>query len=206
MKKQLLSAVMLGTLGLVGCGGDTTTPGTTDTGPKYNTADKISTYLEGKTLTMTGDNIPSFPNGYDEDINYGSATQCYQSVTMKVAGGIYNVTSVLGTLRDAASIGAKGTCDHATKANELNFSSTAVLIENVKEDGSCFDVTYTYTGFKQVGRGQITQDGQTLKLELFFENQATGIRCADGAVGAPTVIKGGTAFTGNAVQVYTISQ
>jgi hypothetical protein len=206
MKKQLFSAVMLCTLGLVGCGDDQTGTPNTDTGPKYNTADKINTYLEGKTLTMTGANIPSHPNGYNEDVNYGSATQCYQSTTMQVAAGVYNVTSVLGTLRDAPQPGNTGTCDHDTKSTELKFSTTAVLIENVAADGSCFDVTYTYTGFKQAGRGQISQDGQTVKLELFFESQATGNRCANGAVGAATVTLNGQAFTGNAVQVYTVSQ
>lgn len=211
MKKQLLSAVMLCTLGVVGCGDNTNnnTDGGTDGGTeaKFNTADKINTFLEGKTLTMTGANIPSHPNGYDEDVNYGSATQCYQSVSMQVAAGTYNVTSVLGTLRDASQPGTRGTCDHDTKSATLNFSTTAVLIENVAADGSCFDVTYTYTGFKQVGRGKITQDGSTVLLELFFEPQATGHRCADGAVGAPgTVTLNGKPFTGNAVQVYTVSQ
>jgi hypothetical protein len=206
MKKQLLSAVMLCTMGLMGCGDDQTGTPNTETGPKYNTADKINTFLEGKTLTMTGANIPSHPNGYDEDVNYGSATQCYQSTTMQVAAGVYNVTSVLGTLRDAPQPGNKGTCDHDAKATEFKFSTTAVLIENVAADGSCFDVTYTYTGFKQSGRGQISQDGTTVKLELFFEGQASGHRCADGAVGAPTVTLNKQPFTGNAVQVYTISQ
>jgi hypothetical protein len=211
MKKQLLSAVMLCTLGLVGCDEDNNNNNSdagTDAGTeaKYNTVDKINTYLEGKTLTMSGANIPSHPNGYDEDVNYGSATQCYQSVVMQVAAGTYNVTSTLGTLRDASQTGSRGTCDHETKATELKFSTTAVLIENVAADGSCFDVTYTYTGFKQAGRGQISQDGQTVKLELFFEGQATGNRCANGAVGAATVTLNGAAFTGNAVQVYTVSQ
>ena len=204
MKKQLLAAGMLCTLGLVGCGGSTTTPpGNTDTGPKYNTADKISTYLEGKTLEMSGANIPDYPNGFNEDVNYGSATQCYTSVTMAVAGGNYNVTSNLGTLRDTSTKGVQE-CDHATKSNQTSFTSTNVLIENVRADGTCFDVTFTYTGFKQVGRGQVSQDGKTLKLELFFENQATGSRCADGDVGAQTVTLNKVAFTHNAVQTYTI--
>jgi hypothetical protein len=204
MKKQLLSAVMLCSLGVVGCGDDQTGTPNQDTGPKYNTADKISTYLEGKTLTMSGANIPSHPNGYNEDVNYGSATQCYQSVTMQVAAGTYNVTSVLGTLEGAPQPGNTGTCNHDVKSTELKFSTTAVLIENVAADGSCFDVTYTYTGFKQAGRGQVSQDGQTVKLELFFEGQASGHRCANGAVGSSTVTLNGQPFTGNAVQVYTI--
>lgn len=203
MKKQLLSAVVLCALGVVGCGDETSGP-PTDTGPKYNTADKIATYLEGKTLVMSGDNIPSHPNGYDEDVNYGQATQCYKSVTMAVAGGKYGVTSVLGTLRDAPTVGARGTCDHDNSPGQLSFESTAVLIENVAEDGSCFDVTYTYPSFKQEGRGQVSQDGKTLKVELYFENQATGSRCASGAVAAKTVTLNGASFTGNAVQTYTI--
>lgn len=203
MKKQLLSVVVVGSLGLMACGGSTSGTGTTDTGPKYNTADKISTYLEGKTLTMSGSNIPDYPNGFNEDVNYGAATQCYVDVTMTVGGGNYHVVSDLGTLRDTSTPGVQE-CDHTTKSTQTDFTSTSVLIENVREDGTCFDVTFTYTGFKQVGRGQVSQDGKTVKLELFFENQATGSRCADGDVGAQTVTLNKAPFTHNAVQVYTI--
>ncbi|MCY1073121.1 hypothetical protein [Archangium lansingense] len=202
MKKQLLSAVMLCTLGVAGCDPEPTGPGP-DTGPKYNTADKISTYLEGKTLVMEGANIPSHPNGFSEDINYGAATQCYVKVTMSVAGGNYRVQSDMGTLRSTSTAGVQE-CDHAAKSGATDFTSTGVLIENVAEDGSCFDVTYTYPSFKQVGRGQVSQDGKTLKVELFFENQATGARCSNGGVGATGVTLNGAAFTGNAVQTYAI--
>ena len=196
MKKKLLSAVVLCTLGLVGCGEDTTDPGNEDTGPKYNTADKVKTHLEGKTMVMEGTNIPSHPNGYSEDVNYGSATQCYNKVTMQVAGGNFSVTSTLATVQDTG-------CDHVA-AGELAFTSTAVLVENVKEDGSCFDITVSYNGFGQEGRGQISQDGTTAKLELFFTGQATGHRCADGALRSQSVTLSGTAFTGTAVQTYTL--
>src|SRR5688572_4935687 len=86
MKKKLLSAVVLCALGFVGCGGD-------DGGnqpppvPTFNTADAIRNWVEGKKLVMEGANIPSHPNGYDEDVNYGSATQCYTKVEMNVASG-----------------------------------------------------------------------------------------------------------------------
>ncbi|WP_257459314.1 hypothetical protein [Archangium lipolyticum] len=204
MKKQLLSAVMLCALGLGGCGDDTTpNPGNnTNTGPKYNAADKISTYLEGKTLVMTGNDIPSHPNGYSEDLDLGQGTQCYVLVTMTVAGGDYRVISDLGTLRETSPGVRK--CDRTTKSGQSDFTTQTVLIENVREDGSCFDVTYNFGIFKQLGRGQVSQDGKTLKVELYFENQATGSRCADGDVGAPTVIFNKQPFTGNAVQTYTI--
>jgi hypothetical protein len=204
MKKKLLSAVMLGALGVVGCGDDHDHGGNQDTGPKYNTTDKVNTYLEGKTLTMTGSNIPSHPNGFDENVNFGQATQCYTSVTMRVSNGNYAVTSKMGTLLNASTVGSRGTCDRAAQSGELNFTSTVILVENVKADGSCFDFTATYNGFGQDGRGQISQDGKTLKLEIFFSGQATGHRCSDGAVGANTVRLNGAAFTGNAVQTYTI--
>jgi hypothetical protein len=203
MKKMLMSAVVLCALGTVGCGDDTGN-GPDQTGPKYNTAEKLATFFEGKTMVMQGDNIPSHPNGFSEDLDLGSVSQCYNKVTLSVAGGNYNAVSIRGTLRDTATSGVKD-CDHATAAGEAgNFTSTAVLIENVKEDGSCFDVTYTYLGFKQEGRGVVSQDGKTVKLELFFEGRATGHRCAAGNVGAQTVTHNGTAFTGNAVQTYTV--
>ena len=214
MKKQLLSAVMLCTMALVGCGEETpmspSTPSTptnptpgTDTGPR-NTPAKINAALVGKTLVMKGSDIPSHPNGYDEDVNYGQATQCYQSVTLKVESEqAYRLTSTLGTLRDAPSVGNKGTCDHDAAQTQLEFTSTTVLLENVKADGTCFDVTYTFPGgLVQEGRGQLSDDGKTLKLELYFQSRVTGHRCADGSVGSKTVLLGGAQFSGNAVQTY----
>jgi hypothetical protein len=202
MKKMLMSAVMLCALGAVGCGDDTG-GGPDETGPKYNTPEKLATFFEGKTMVMQGDNIPSHPNGFSEDVDYGPASQCYSKVTLTVAGGNYTAVSIKGTWRDTAS-GAKD-CDHSAPAGEAgNFTSRAVLIENVAADGSCFDVTYTYPGFKQEGRGVVSQDGKTVKMELFFEGAATGHRCAAGTVGARTVKVGGNDFTGNAVQTYVV--
>jgi hypothetical protein len=159
MKKTLLSAVVLCALGFVGCGDEEETNKPPPV-PTFNTADNIGTWVEGKKLAMEGANIPAFPNGYDEDINYGSATQCYTKVEMNVSGGNYAVTSTLGTLRDAPTVGSKGTCDHAAPAgNPLSFTTTAVLIE--PKDATCFNVTFTYPSFKQVGRGSMSADGKT---------------------------------------------
>ncbi len=198
MKKKLLSAVVLCALGFVACGDDTETPNPPAV-PKFDTADNIRNYLEGKKLLMEGSNIPSHPNGYDEDVNYGSATQCYQKVEMVVASNNFQVTSTLGTQE-------QGMCDH-TKAmgTPLTFTSTAVLIENVKADATCFDISITYPSFKQEGRGSLSADGKTLTLEIFFETQASGATCEAGAVGSSTVTLNQEAFTGNAKQVYTVS-
>ena len=172
--------------------------------PSYDTAAKIEAFLEGKTVVMEGADIPAFPNGYDEDVNFGSATQCYKKVTMAIASGNYNVTSELGTLNNAPNQGDKGECDHDTKSNEVSFASTVAKVENVAADGSCYDFTATYTGFAQEGRGCITPDGKKLVLELYFKDQATGHRCADGAVGAATVTLNGNAFSGDSKQIYVI--
>lgn len=203
MKNTLLSALMLGSLCLTACGDDTPdNPQPAE--QKLDSSEHIQTFLEGKTLTMSGANIPSHPNGLDEDMNLDSATQCYQQVLMKVQAGKYQVASDLGTLRDAPNKYDIGTCDHAAKLTTLNFETTSALIENVAADGSCFDVTYTYPGFTQEGRGSFSADRKTLTLELFFAGAATGHRCAAGAVGSATVIQAGKPFTGNAKQVYTI--
>jgi hypothetical protein len=196
MKKTLLTAITLCTLGLAGCGG--TPDGSGNTVGPFNTEARISAYLEGKALRMEGANIPTHPNGISEDRDFGPQSQCYRSVTMTVAGGKYSVVSELGRV-------VNNKCDRTIDNGRAAFDTTAVLLENVKADGSCFDVTYTYVGFKQVGRGQVSQDGKTLRLELFFEGAASGFRCENGAVGASGVIIGNTAFTGNAVQTYTIS-
>lgn len=173
-----------------------------DAGQGFDTAQKINAYLEGKTVTMEGDAIPSHPNGYDENTNFGNATQCYQSVTMTPSNVAWHVVSSLGTLEGAPAAGDTGTCDHDTSSGELAFDSTAILIENVSAD--CFDFTATYVGFAQEGRGKISADGGSLSLEIFFKGQAAGHRCGDGAIGSATVQLNGAAFTGDAVQVYTI--
>jgi hypothetical protein len=205
MKKKLLSAVMLSVLGLVGCGGGEEKP---DPNPeptkKFDTADKIKTHLEGKTLVMEGINIPSHPNGLNEDVNNGSLTQCYEKTYITVTGGNFAVTSTLGTLRDAPTVGSAGRCDPVALGNPLSFTSTAVLIENVQGDGECFDVSVSYPGFKQVGRAKLEDGGNKLSMELFFENQAIGANCAAGGVGAKTIKINNADFPGNSVQVYTV--
>ncbi|QSQ11751.1 hypothetical protein [Myxococcus landrumensis] len=196
MKKKLLSAVMLCTLGLVGCGDD---KDPVVEKPKLNSAANILAFLDGKSMVMTGDNIPSHPNGYSEDIDFAASSQCYQKVTMSVAAGNFKVDSIPGTITD-------GVCNHEQAKNPLTFTSTTVLIENATEDGSCFDVTFTFPGgLVQEGRGGFSADQKKLSLEIFFKNQATGMRCASGAVGAANTVKmADKPFTGNAVQVYAI--
>ncbi|MEZ4307650.1 MAG: hypothetical protein R3F14_06340 [Polyangiaceae bacterium] len=104
-----------------GAGGTGGTGGST--GVVLDSADKINAFLEGTKLTMSGDQIPSHPNGFDENVNFGSATQCYSQVAISVAAGTWNVSSDLGTLNDAPNQGDTGTCDHATVAGNVMFSS-----------------------------------------------------------------------------------
>jgi hypothetical protein len=203
MKKQLLSAVMLCTLGVVGCGEDTTGP-TTDTGPKYNTADKVRTYLEGKTMVMEGNNIPTDPNGINENVLADPITQCYNKVTMRMAAGQLTVSSVRAVVENPQGQFNIGDCNRDNVRDTVEFTSTNVNIENARPDGTCFDITATYVGFAQEGRAKIAQDGKTMELELYFQGFATGHRCADGDVGAKTVKQRGVAFAGNAVQTYVI--
>jgi len=184
--------------GLTACGGDDGAGG--GSGAALDTPAAISAYLEGKTLKMEGASIPSHPNGYDENTNFGNATQCYTSVTMTPTSASWHVVSVLGTLDNAPATGDTGTCNHDAPGTELSFDSTAILIENVTSD--CFDFTATYVGFGQEGRASITE--ASLSLEIFFKGQATGHRCGDGAIGAQTVTLSGMPFTGDAVQQYTI--
>ena len=102
----------------------------------YDTADKINAYLDGKTLTMAGADIPSHPNGFDENVNFGQATQCYNKTVMTPAAQAWHVVSTLGTLNNAPNTGDTGTCDNATAGVEVAFDSTAILVENVS--ATCF--------------------------------------------------------------------
>ncbi|MGA9525883.1 MAG: hypothetical protein WBV82_30770 [Myxococcaceae bacterium] len=200
-----LCAVSLFAGGLMmGCGPDAD-PTPTPPAKKFDTPVKISAFFEGKTLVMEKDNIPTHPNGFLQDLDFGASSQCYHKVTMVAEGGNFAVTSDLGTITGSSGVGTEGSCDRTTKSNTLSFKSKTVLIENVKDDGACFDVTYTYDGFVQEGRASLNADGTLLSLEIFLgAGKATGHRCADGAVGAKTVKFNAADFAGNAIQKYTI--
>lgn len=205
-RRRALAAVAVAAT-LSGCTGeDIYVEGADTSTGRFGSGAKISAYLEGKTLTMTGAAIPSHPNGLDEDVNFGQATQCYHSVSMSMLSGRFRVISELGTLSDAPSSGDHGTCDHDTMAAELMFDSTAVLLENARDNGGCFDFTITFPGFGQEGRGALSEDGATLVLELFFKDNAIGHRCADGNVGDPTIVIAQNPFTGDARQTYTVGE
>jgi hypothetical protein len=195
----------------VGCGdgGSPSNPdagedGERDSGSTFDvdSASDILDYLEGKTLTMEGAAIPSHPFGFDERTNLGANTQCYQRVTLGQSGGNWAFETVHGTLNDAPNVNDTGTCDHTTSSRQLTVVSTALGFENVMS--SCFDVTITFNNFGWEGRGTFSADGRALSLELYFPNQASGHRCANGAVGSATVQVNGTPFTGNAVQAFTV--
>lgn len=182
---------------LVACGGEPIYTGGEGAGGSLSTASKIQSYLDGKSLVMEGDQIPSHPNGYDENVDFGAATQCYMRVTMAPLGGKFTVNSDLGTLTESG-------CDRTRLSGEASFDSTAALIENVVGEAECFDFTITFAGFGQEGRGRIDSDADELILELFFKDQASGHRCADGMVGDPTVTLNQESFAGDAMQVYSI--
>lgn len=185
---------------------DNNTENNTQPELSYDTAAKIETFLEGKQLVMEGENIPSHPNGYDQNVNFDAATQCYNSTTMKYGAGKFDVVSKLGTLNDAPMTGDMGTCDNSTVLAELNFVSMTHTITNIEGDGECFDFDINYGTFSQEGRGKVGTDGAQIHLELYFKDQAAGHRCADGAVGADTVTLNGAAFAGDAIQVYDVQE
>jgi hypothetical protein len=203
--KLAVTVFALSASALVGCGSD---PGgdTGDTGgtAALDTPAKIEGFLEGRPLVMEGDDIPSHPNGYLQDANFGAATQCYHRVDMNLTGTTFHVVSKLGTLTDAPNAGDVGKCDHSSMSTQAKFDSTSYLVENVQGDAECFDFTITYPAFGQEGRGRITEDQSVVELELYFRDQATGISCADGPPGSPGVTLKEAAFEGDSVQVYRV--
>ncbi|HZO14796.1 MAG TPA: hypothetical protein VFB62_16090 [Polyangiaceae bacterium] len=197
------SALTFAAAALIGCG---SSPGDPTQGPsaELSTPERIEGYLESKILLMEGSSIPTHPNGYSRDVNFGQATQCYNRVEMLLTASNFNVDTTLGTLMNAPEPGDVGTCDQASEATKLEFVSTSYVVENIQGDAECFDFTITYPGFGQEGRGRISEDRSELELEIFFLDQATGHRCADGAVGAGGIVLKGEPFSGDAVQVYKI--
>lgn len=175
--------------------------------PRFSNGDQILTFLDGKRLVMDGEAIPTHPNGFDENENFGQATQCLHRVTMAISAGAFRVSTDLGSLRDAPNPEDVGTCDRDTPSGDVvTFDTTAALVEEVADEGRCFDITLTYVGFGQEGRGSISEDGETMLLELFFRDQAIGHRCADGDPGSPTITLNQEPFEGDAVQIYRIEE
>lgn len=174
----------------------------------FNTVAAVKAFFDGKTVVMEGSNIPTHPQGANENMNLGpAATQCLHKVTIKLNEAPQMVvTTELGTLNGAPTVGSVGTCDRTTKLGEpFAFTTTSVVIENVAANGSCFDITANYTGFSQQGRGTISADGQSIRLELYIAGVATGHRCADGPPGSATVKISGQNFTGNAVGIFAVA-
>lgn len=224
--KSLYAALIAATLMTVACGESTTTPadgGTTptdggSTGPRLDTPARIDAYLEGKTLTMEGANIPTSPNGYSQDVNYGAASQCYRNTVIKVGGSNFTVSAQLGTVRalDGGTPATleRGLCDKTTGDTFGPITSTVVAYNNVKGNAECFDIDITFaSSASQEGRGAFVDGG--VNLELFFKSQYLSIRCADGNPGSGTAkfaFKGADGgitpipFTGDALQRYVISQ
>lgn len=196
------------------CGTMPSTPdsGVVDAGPpKFDTADKVFNFLEGKTLTMEGADIPLAPNGFNRNVYFGTNTQCYNKTVIKVMNKNFATTSNIGTWTGGdggvPANGTVGSCNTAMAfGNPLTFTSMNVVIENVKGDAECFDVNVDYGSFKQEGRASINADRTKVNMELYFQNQATGHRCADGAVGATGVKVNTFALTFDSVQKYAVTQ
>lgn len=192
---------------LAGCGSDPAGGGSSgEPQATLDTRAKVEGFLEGKALVMTGDDIPSHPNGFSKDQNFAQSTQCYVAVNMVLAGAQFSVDSKLGTLENAPNPGDVGSCNQTKESTSVSFDSTTYVIDNVQGDAECFDFTVTYTGFGQEGRGAISADRKHLDLEIFFSDQAVGMRCADGLPGSGITTLNGEPFSGDAVQVYAIGE
>jgi hypothetical protein len=206
---MIKTAAMMGVAAmcLVGCGSDPAGGGSSSNPQAtLDSQAKIEGFLEGKELVMAGDDIPSHPNGYLADQNFAQSTQCYVEVNMRLAAANFNVKSVLGTLEGAPNTGDVGTCDKTNPSTDVTFASKTYLIDNVQGDAECFDFTVSYGSFAQEGRGAITADRTHLELEIFFADQAVGMRCADGLPGSGITSLNGEPFSGDAVQVYAIGE
>lgn len=100
----------------------------------FNTVAAVKAFFDGKTVVMEGSNIPTHPQGANENMNLGpAATQCLHKVTIKLNEAPQMVvTTELGTLNGAPTVGSVGTCDRTTKLGEpFAFTTTSVVIENV---------------------------------------------------------------------------
>jgi hypothetical protein len=171
-------------------------------GPDLSTPLAIEAWLDGKRAVMAGADIPEWPLGYFEGANYGEATQCYASLTLRYVDLTFISDADFGVLEGAPDEGAVGTCDHTASSR---LAQAVTQGHSIEGDGSCFDMRMAFSTYTLEGRGSFNPDGRTLRLEVFYEGQATGISCLDGAVGAPGVQVSGMDLGGDAVQVFRVN-
>jgi len=208
MKTTKVMGIVLGAALIVGCGENNEDNNTTDnntaennmmTGLDLSTQAKIEAFFEGKVLTMEGEDIPTEPNGFNENLDLGPNTQCYNQTLIEFVPSTFNLTTTTGVLENMM-------CNRMAVGTQLMFSTTSHAISNIQNNGECFDIDFTFNGFGQEGRASINAEGTEVKMELFFTGQATGHRCADGAVGASGVTLNMAEFAGDAVQVYKVTE
>jgi hypothetical protein len=182
---------------------------------QLNTSQRILNFLEGKTLTMEGANIPTHPNGFNENVNFGANSQCYQRTIIRVRNAEFQVTSTPATINSldggTLMVGQVGRCDRTMRGPmDVSFTSMGVTVANVQGNATCFDVDVNYGTFRQEGRATINAAGTEIIMELFFQNGAVNHRCSNGAVGSgginQVVMGNMIPFMGNAQQKYVISQ
>ena len=97
----ILAAMLCAGLGTAGCDDDTDDDdadmmvgGEGEGEMTFPNPAAIEGYISGKTLVMAGDDIPSHPNGFSEDLDLGPNTQCYNRVALTFDGGAFNLMNV----------------------------------------------------------------------------------------------------------------
>ncbi|MEO1483788.1 MAG: hypothetical protein AAFU77_16895 [Myxococcota bacterium] len=205
MKLKSLVAPLALALVFAACGDDDGESNDDMGPPDFTTGQNILNFLDGATLTMRGDNIPTHPNGFFEGLDAGAATQCYNETLITVASGQFSINSQLGTLENLMPVGdfMIGECNRDEVSGPFSDVTTAVSFTG---DADCFDISVTYTGFAQEGRGSINADGTELRMELYFATQPAGATCGDGAVGDGADTVNGVEFTGDATQIYVVTR
>jgi hypothetical protein len=194
---------------LAACGSNSTPDPNPSPDPNLTSPAGIYGYLEGKTFVQTGADIPPYPNGLNENVNNDGSPAggaCDNAFTLQFAStsGSWTVNGELGTLVGAPNIGDVGVCDKNMISGPVGPFTSSFVVANIIGDASCFDIDMG-SPLTAVGRASISQDAKTLSWEIYEVTLgASSARCADGPVGASGVTLMGSAFTGNAVQVWRL--
>jgi hypothetical protein len=198
--------VLAAALGCAACSGG----GARDAGAglDLSSASQILGQLAGNTWVMAGADLPPYPNGVNQDLDLGANSECFVSSTLTLDGGVLVNQLELGLVAPVPDAGITR-CDHTTSTGTMTLTSSSLRLDNVAADGTCFDLTIGYGRFGEEGRGQMSPDGQTVTLELYFSGWATRDRCQDGPVGdggVQLIIAGKLVpVLGDARQVYRVA-
>jgi len=163
-----------------------------DTACDRTKKDCLQSLINGFTWLMKGsEQIPPNILGLSESI-FNTSSLCYAEtrfIARKAQGtdAVFSVENKMGT----PNAGPNNTCGHDSPVGDFTAPTVSTNVSITPVSKTCFDINISYNLVRQEGRGNISDDGKTLKLELYNGGLSPSLhRCANGEVGNTSAIPG----------------